>query len=502
MKALSPALLFLMLFGGIGSACDSGKDSTSGFIPAVAPLIGTNEDGADRDCRIVLLDLARPSNNMGGWETFGSTWLWRGHIDVATAEIEAGGRPAVLFHYGSDPTWWEAVLTPVEGARGGFTRYAFELYDHVPSPGMSGTSLTRAVVEVIPVLTRGDHRLFDHNRNPGEWDNYMLNLQNGFSVPWNDSVCSLVPQAPVIDLAASAPRATVRFPVSGAPELTGRLVAGGIVTVEYEPGRMTTCRDTHNGYPAWDLRAFVKFNPSGVGLDQSVRSFVTNNGTPTTTAFALPAEFSIPADTTDMELWFWNSGLGGGYACQDYDSNAGQNYPYEVFPVPGWIGNAKLMLSRSASALCQADAPAYTGPFSFGTWERTRTTYTSLCFEVWQEGVTDLANPNLWQDLDVQVHYRFAGQEAFTTAYVSLFDQVGNNARYGLDLRPLDPFAMYHCPDVPTTKYTSASGELMVQAPIELYFTVNGAPFMPELTLFGGNYWDYAASSFRDENCQ
>jgi hypothetical protein len=85
---------------------------------------------------------------------------------------------------------------------------------------------------------------------------------------------------------------------------------------------------------------------------------------------------------------------------------------------------------------------------------------------------------------------------------VSLFDQVGNNARYGLDLRPLDPFAIYHCPDVPTTEVTSASGETMVQAPIELYFTVNGVIFRPENALFGGTYQDYAASAFRDENCQ
>ena len=502
MKILSLSLMLCVALGFFGAACDSASNDDPDFLPAVAPLIGTNEDGADRDCRIVLLDLFRPSNNQGGWETIGSTWVWRGHIDVHTAELEAGGRPAVLFHYGSDPTWWEAVLTPGEGARAGYTRYDFAMYGHVPSPGMSGTSLTRAVIEVIPVLTTGDHRLFDHNRNPGEWDNYVLNLQNGFTVPWDANGCSLVPQAPVIDPAEAAPRATLRFPETGAPELTGRLVAGGLLTVEYEPGRMTTCRDTHNGYPAWDLRAFVKFNPSGVVLDQSVRSFVTNNGTPTTTAFALPADFAIPADTTGVELWFWNSGIGGGYACQDYDSNAGANYPYAVFPAPGWIGGAKMMLSRSASALCQSDAPAYAGPFSYGTWERTRATYTSLCFEVYQEGVTDHPNPDLWQQLDVQVHTRFAGEEAFETAYVPLFDQVGNNARYGLDLRGLDPFAMYRCPEVPTTEYTSATGELMVQAPLEFYFTVNGALFMPTGALFGGSYWDYAASSFRDENCQ
>ena len=494
--------LLILLFALPLAACEDAPESSELFTPAVAPLIGVNEDGADRDCRIVLLELARPSNGMGGWETLGRTWVWRGHVDVRTSELEAGARPSVLFHYGIDPTWWEAPLTPADGARAGFTRFAFAMYDHVPSPGMSGTSLTRAVIEVIPVLVRGDHRLFDHNRNPGEWDNYVLNLQNGFTVPWDSAACSLVPEAPVIDPLAAAPRATITFPVQGAPTLDGPLIAGGVLTVEYDPARMTTCRDTHNGYPAWDLRAFVKFLPSGTVLDQSVRSFVTNNGTPTTTAYALPADFVIPAGTTRIEMWFWNSGIGGGAACQDWDSASGANYPWDVFPAPGWVGNPRLLLSRSASQLCQSDAPAYGSPFSFGSWERTRTTYTSLCFEVWQEGVTDFENPELWRQLDVRVHARFAGQETFASTYLSLFDRVGNNARYGLDLRTLDPFAPYRCPDVPVSGYTASSGESMVQAPVELYFTVNGQLLTFGDALFGGTYWDYADNPFRDENCQ
>lgn len=501
MKLQFGSLTFL--FGALLlAACDGSTGVTETFTPAVAPLIGVNEDGADRDCRIVLLELARPSNGMGGWETLGSTWVWRGHVDVRTSELDAGARPSVLFHYGNDPTWWEAPLTPVTGARTGFSRFAFAMYDHVPSPGMSGTSLTRAVIEVIPVLMRGEHRLFDHNRNPGEWDNYVLNLQNGFTVPWDTAACSLVPEAPVIDPLAAAPRATITFPGQGAPTLDERLVAGGVLTVVYEPDRMTTCRDTHNGYPAWDLRAFVKFLPSGVVLDQSVRSFVTNNGTPTTTAFAFPADFVIPADTTRLELWFWNSGIGGGASCQDWDSAGGANYPWDVFPAPGWIGDARVLISRSASQLCQTDAPAYASPFSYGSWERTRTTYASVCFEVWQAGVTDFENPELWRQLDVRVHTRFAGEAAFTSTYLGLYDRVGNNARYGLDLRTLDPFAPYRCPEVPFTEYTASSGETMVQAPVEWYFTVNGQVFIPGAALFGGTYWDYAANPFRDENCQ
>ncbi len=491
---------FVILAGIVLGSCSATPEAHEEFSPALAPLIGTNEDAADKDCNIVLLDVSRVPNGMGGYETVGNTWLWRGAIDVRASEIEAGAQPGVLFHYGSDPTWWEAVLEPASGAQEGYVRYTFSMYGHTPGPGMSGTSISRAVIELIPVLVRGNTRRFDHNRNPGEWDNYTLTMQNNWTVLRDEAICSLRPPRVDLDTSALVPEATLHFPASGAPELMGRIVAGGRLVVHYEPSRMTTCRDTHNGYPAWDLRAFVKFNPSGVVLDQSVRSFVTNYGVPTTTAVAQPAVFPIPADAASVEVWFWNSGIGGGYACQDYDSNGGANYLYGVFPLPGWVGNARVNISRSAAALCSSDAPVYASPFTYDSWARTRAAYAGFCFEVWQEGITDRPNPNLWQDLDVQVHYRFAGQQDFTRAYVDLFDQVGNNARYGLNLRTFDPFGFYQCPSVPYETVSAPDGD-RVQASLEFFFTINGMVFRPENALFGGTYVDYASNPFRDTYC-
>ena len=43
-----------------------------------------------------------------------------------------------------------------------------------------------------------------------------------------------------------------------------------------------------------------------------------------------------------------------------------------------------------------------------------------LFFEVWMQGVTDFPNPDLWQQLDVELHWRVKGAAAFTTQYVDV----------------------------------------------------------------------------------
>ena len=125
--------------------------------------------------------------------------------------------------------------------------------------------------------------------------------------------------------APASTRATVYFPKSGEPQLFGTLRAGGALAVQYELERMTTCRATHNGYPAWDLISYVQFDPSAAQVSQSVRMFENHFGTPTTTAFAVPFHTTVPAGTTGVQLWF-NNVAGVGYGCSDWDSVGGQNY--------------------------------------------------------------------------------------------------------------------------------------------------------------------------------
>lgn len=152
----------------------------------------------------------------------------------------------------------------------------------------------------------------------------------------------------------------------------------------------------------------------------------------------------------------------------------------------GWMGNAVAAIGRDGGA---CDGVPLGQGFSYDTWVRQRATKHNICFEVWKEGVTDRDNPDLWRDVDVQVHYRYSASEPWQTAYVNIFDRVGNNARYALDLASLDPFRPGYCTTEP---YTSSPDGQYDQAGIELYFTANGTELKAsESSSFTGTYLDY-----------
>ena len=107
-------------------------------------------------------------------------------------------------------------------------------------------------------------------------------------------------------------------------------------------------------------------------------------------------------------------------------------------------------------------------------------------------------NPDLWKQVDAQVHYRFAGQQAFSTRYVDFFRRVGNDARYEVRLRNLDPF--HAMPSVvPADQCPAAALELSedgfyVKTTVELYFTADAVDIRPESgDTFVGRFEDYAA---------
>src|SRR5689334_6730507 len=80
---------------------------------APAPLVGVDgsHDSADRNCNVVLRELTR---NWTGftWETNGSSWVWSGELEISDAAAAEGLEPALLYQYGSNPTWFEVPATP------------------------------------------------------------------------------------------------------------------------------------------------------------------------------------------------------------------------------------------------------------------------------------------------------------------------------------------------------------------------------------------------------
>ena len=224
----------------------------------------------------------------------------------------------------------------------------------------------------------------------------------------------------------------------------------------------------------------MRFDPSGELDAVSVRDG----------AATLP----VPPDARRTTLWFEATSATG---CHAWDSDYGADYVFEAATPPQWVGDAGTLLTRDTGGDICGGAPASTG-FAFDTWVRERAAITNLCFQVYQPGVTDRDDPELWQKLDVGLRWRGAGATAWQAAPVSFDRRVGNNARYAVSWRDFDPFRAYHCPDVAT----SPASDGYVQAALDYVVVVNGAELRPAPgAAFSATFIDYADNSWRSANC-
>lgn len=436
-----------------------------------APLIGVEGAGdfADRACQIVLHDAGRVAQGIGfATVPNSSSWLFDARVDVASAALAEGFSPMLLVRSGSDPGWRAVAPEASTSMPNATDRFLFMIDSgNLPGPGMSGTGLSRAKVSVIPFLTRGDARLFDHNRIVDAFAVYELTLGNTFAIAADDAVCA-PPAGPTLHFGADW-SVTQTAPVEG----------GKSVTVDYDLARLPECRTGYAGRAAWNIQAFALFTPMNVRQDATV---LDTSASTSSTWVGKAATFQVPEGATGMQLWFQNTDRGG---CNRYDSNFNQNYSFDVVddlsgsPAPTWMGNVTAVISRGGSHRCDG-ATGFGSTLAFGTWARQRAAITDLCFEVYEPGMTDHDNPDLWRQLDVQVEARYSGASQATTMYLPFVDRVGNNARYAVDLRAFDPFIWGRCLNgIPTTT-VEENGQPMLQATAELILTVNGHPLRPE----------------------
>jgi hypothetical protein len=261
----------------------------------------------------------------------------------------------------------------------------------------------------------------------------------------------------------------------------GILAPGGTVSIVYAQSRLNGCRQTQNGYQLWDLTAHVLFQPGGQLLAASVRDAA--------------ATLTVPTDARSAAVWFEATSATG---CHQWDSNYGNNYVFDAATPPQWVGNGDVLITRDTSGdICGGSAIA--SGFSFDTWARQRAALTNMCFEVYQPGMTDHDDPQLWQKLDTELHWRYAGQTSWTVTPVGFDRRTGNNARYAFGLRAIDPFRDFHCPEVAATP---TPDNMYVQIPFEYYVVVNGYELRPEPgAAFGGTFIDYPSNPWRQANC-
>lgn len=422
---------------------------------APAPLVGVDgsHDQADRSCNVVLRELL-PDH--GPQPTFSGT------IEISQAAGTEQLVPSLMVKGAGQASWTTLAATAsTQTATPGYARFDV----HIP------TVLT-APIDVVPYIAMpGGGRLFDHNRNAGDLDNYTLAAPD-FAIWQNPSVCQ-PPDGPT--------HANLVFDADFTQHRDGILAPGGTVSIVYAQSRLNGCRQTQNGYQLWDLTAHVLFQPGGQLLAASVRDAA--------------ATLTVPIDARSAAVWFEATSATG---CHQWDSNYGNNYIFDAGTPPQWVGNGDVLITRDTSGdICGGGAIA--SGFSFDTWARQRAALTNLCFEVYQPGMTDHDDPQLWQKLDTELHWRYAGQTSWTVTPVSFDRRTGNNARYAFGLRAIDPFRDFHCPEVAATP---TPDNMYVQIPFEYYVVVNGYELRPEPgAAFGGTFIDYPSNPWRQANC-
>jgi hypothetical protein len=488
-RSIRAAVLCGLLLG----ACAMPIDGRSASTPSSAPLLGAadGQDAADRACRVVLRSAGRATQPDGRPSTEcidGLCWLaFEAAFDVAEEALAAGATPALLYRDPNGTAWYEASAVAVPGAPSGFARFRARFAQHTVRDGISTTALTRTRLELVPfVHTPSGGRLFDHNQHPGDFDNHWLLGTDGFALTAPATVCP--------GRASAAPDAVLTFAADWSERVDGTLRAGGRLAVDYAIERLAQCHgDTYMAQRTWDTRAYVRALPSGALAQASV---VACDDARCATPRSARATFEVPEGTTSVELWFQTSGRSCGV---HHDSDFGSNYRFAIARPVGWVGGFVAKISRAGGAPCEGfEASGVGDGVSYGTWARTRAVTSHVCFRVWSDGVTD-REPIAPGAVQATVECLWDGESTPRTHAVAFDARVGNDARYRLDLRGVDPFQMYRCPEVPTRLeggYVTASATCSAR--------VNGASWGPSgaTTAFRLTFSDYPESGWRDANCR
>ncbi|MCA9521613.1 MAG: hypothetical protein KC609_11600 [Myxococcales bacterium] len=244
------------------------------------------------------------------------SFVWWGAIDLA-ADLEDVADVQLLYRLRGQERWWQVSATRSTDPSPGFVRYEVELSENLFGPTDDPTH----EIDVVALVTLANgQRLFDHNRFPGDFENLTLQLANGFAA--NDG------QTCRVDVGR------LEFLESWHHHSTGLLRQGGYLHLSYDIDRLPDCRGTHNGHPAWDIVAHLRFLPGGEERSGSVRELVSVNGVPTNQATDRPFVTRIPDDASAVEIWFENY-TGAGSSCVSWDSNLGANYRFEILPPAG-----------------------------------------------------------------------------------------------------------------------------------------------------------------------
>lgn len=411
LRLLLPAFALLALACDPQAATVDEDGAPEEFSVDEAPLLGSSgKDSAERGCNLVLRSLSRTRGPTGGFTTRCTAGrcvvVWTGSLDVAASALAEGARPFVLFKASNATGWTKATPSRVVGAPAGFQRFAVRLDRATLEEGLSASGWANASLQVAPyLLATTGARLFDKNRGGGDFDNYVLREANGFAVAPDDAVC-----APV-----QKPLAQLEFSAGFRSTQQGALIQGGLATLRYDAQRLPACRGTHNGFPAWEVEAAVRFLPGG----EVLRGFLRER----------PFTFEVPATATRAEVWFRNF-TGAGSTCEAWDSNQGQNYGFSVEPrAPAkvaWVGNLGSSFSRDCARRDGVPSPAVLDGYI-----RERAC-SFLDVDVYVPGLTDASALKPWA-IAAQAQLGLDGI-GIAPSWLTFVGRFGNDYRYRLEL--------------------------------------------------------------------
>lgn len=114
--------------------------------------------------------------------------------------------------------------------------------------------------------------------------------------------------------------ASIVFGSDGKFEQSGAIHAGDRISVRYDQSRLTKCEQTQGGHPVWTISGFAQVD------GEEPKAFDTGRAEGFERE-AIDAIVQIPADARKLALWFQAHSISG---CNEYDSNEGQNYVFEI----------------------------------------------------------------------------------------------------------------------------------------------------------------------------
>jgi uncharacterized protein DUF6209 len=127
--------------------------------------------------------------------------------------------------------------------------------------------------------------------------------------------------APTVDTGA-----VLSFQTNWRQTRIGAIRQGELLTIHYDPQRLTICRAYHDGMPAWDIFGNVRFSPGGETSGKNLMQHIGSHGV-LDPPQPVPLTVRIPADATDAEIWFQTTNM---FGCSSFDSQFGSNYRFTV----------------------------------------------------------------------------------------------------------------------------------------------------------------------------